>query len=217
MCIILIILIWGTPCEVECVPLSKNDINIFIDLTTTSIKSSSKKGNLEKWDDGMRIRVFGTPKTGDWLELDKVINDINTVVGRNVVISDQQKPNMLIFFMEPEAFKEKFKIRQIPTWAYMFYTRYDTKKKEYVILYVSDDLIGDNRKAAIRGGVTRALGFTGASKVMKYTSLNERLSVYSPEYSELEQRLIRLICHDTLKEGMTRKELKELLPALGDI
>jgi len=196
--------------------LSKTEINVFLDLTTTSINRNGKKV-LDKWESLMSIHVVGDPTQKDSAELKKVVYDINYVMGREVVSVGEFAPNLLIFFTEAEEFKQHFNMRQIPAWSFILYIHNDDYTLDSVILYVDKHLLGDARKAAIRGGVTRALGFTGASRAMKYTSFYEKLSVYSPEFSKLEKKFIQLIFHDDIKAGMTRRELHDVLSALDSL
>jgi len=196
--------------------LSDTEINIFLDLTTFTVPRSKKK-TLDKWDSLMGIEVIGTPKAEDTAELNKVMNDINEVMGREVISVGQYAPNLLICFVSAKEFKAAFHIRQLPRGVYFSFIRDEKNALEAALLYIDPHLVGETRQAAIRGGVTRALGFSGRSKAMRHSTLHESLSVYAPEYTELEKKFIKLIFHDAIKAGMNRKELKTALMSLNSL
>jgi len=105
-------------------------------------------------------------------------------------------------------------IGKLPGRSFVYLYADDNFEIESGVMFIADEFIEIEKRAAIRTSITQALGFTGSSDGMRHTSFRKSLTAYFPYYSQFEESYIKLLFRADLKAGMTRQELKKLLKSM---
>jgi len=198
--------------NISAATLSNTEIDVFLDLTTAD--SFYHKAPLIKWQKPINLGVYGHPTASDALEIRNICSEINeTLKGR--LISLQEEPaNLFVYFLSIKQFRNLAGIGRLPGRSFVRLFSNDNFEIDSCVVFIADELIEIEKRAAIRTSITQALGFTGTAEIMKHTSFGKSLTAYFPQYSKLEKSYINLLFNADLRSGMSRKELKELLKSM---
>jgi len=88
-------------------------INSFIRIalafdTEISLSNVPSKYMIKKWPGDIKIKVCGSPSADDLLLLDKVIADLNSIIGKEKIYPDYNDANLKIYFGSIQGFIDLF-------------------------------------------------------------------------------------------------------------
>lgn len=170
-----------------------------------------------KWVRPLKIYVSGEP--GDELnaELNKIIEEIRDIVGRNLdisIVDNKSDSNFTLFFGTHEAYGKIYpNLVEILEFNNYYYYIYFTGDGE---IYNGNLFIDTNRvdittqKFFLRKGLTSILGLPMTSNIYEDSIFNCYYRTIN-EYSLIDKQLIWLLYNSRLDPGLNDKDTREVL------
>jgi hypothetical protein len=169
---------------------------------------------IKKWEEPIRIRVYGSPTADDLNTLRAVIADINRLVDtidlEMSTRAGERSPNIKIYFI-PEPHFKQYEPNYEPLNYGFFWTWWDQENLDQAHVLISTTHITQKeRNHLIREELTQALGLMNDSN--RYPDS----IFYAPwtditSYSEIDKALIALLYRPEIHAGMTRSQVWEVL------
>jgi hypothetical protein len=163
-----------------------------------------------KWTNDIRIGVFGYPTTGDLLELDKVIYELNDIIDEISISIDSSEPNISIYFLPEDSLKEVLPQYVPGNWGFVW-VHWDSIYQIYegTILIKSDSTFQSERSHLIREELTQSLGLLCDS--YKYpNSIFYSMWTEISQYAPIDKLVIKLLYSKDILPGMTINEVKNI-------
>jgi hypothetical protein len=164
-----------------------------------------------KWGQPMVIRIQGTPVADDLATLDRVIDEINRILGFEKVRIGAADGNLDLWFA-PRAEFPRLEPKYVDGNAGFVSVAWDSRGRisRGRVLISSTGLTQRQRDHLIREEVTQALGLLRDSwrypESIFYQGWSER-----GEYAEIDRVLIRMLYRDEIQAGMSRPAVRAVL------
>lgn len=165
---------------------------------------------IRKWNTDIRIKVNGSPNERDIQTLNRVISDLNLIIGDKInisIVSDNE--NININFVPLSEFSI---CDAVPgNWGY-----FNTKWKNNVIYEASiciatDKLVyQEERSHMIREELTQSLGLMKDSNKYRDSIFYQGYTA-TQEYSQMDIKIIEILYSDEIKPGMGKEEIELIL------
>lgn len=195
-------------------PYHYADIDYFVELTT-GVQNSKNSTLLTRWKDRMVISVQGEPSVEDLAELNRVVDEINQILGREKVLISETDSNVEIHFVPMNMFKEIASTDRLgDRYQFRLFRATDGFLEKGVVLIADEVLNRKTRNGCIRAGVTRALGFINVSTRYNNSLFYPDYRTLPPYYTELDSHLIRMLYRDEVSVWMTGEDLRLLFSQL---
>ena len=170
-----------------------------------------------KWTDTMRIFVGGQGSDDLLLELDQIMNEINTLATDGFFISkvpDSLSSNYYIFLGSADEYAAMYPSLSnlVKTNWGLFSIRYNGAGQlyrgyMYVDIHRADQI---EQRHLLREELTQSLGLGNDSS--KYTeSIFQTKWTRTNAYSDIDRELIRLLYHPDMPIGLERSQVSEVL------
>jgi hypothetical protein len=179
---------------------------------------------IRKWQEDIRIRVYGSPTAADWATLAEVIKELNGLIdgievsfadaGTSVNIPEPPDANLDIFFVPESAFS-----RYLPSYRpvnYGFFWTWSNAKgriRQAKILVASRLISQRERSHLIREELTQALGLMQDSFSYADSIFYQNWTA-TTQYSDLDRAVLKMLYRPEILPGMSQAEALEILEAL---
>ena len=168
-------------------PVTAEAISYFLDIAYGS-EYGEPGDRLRVWDREVRVRVQGAPTPADSAEVDRVIADINRVVGRRLMSRTVASGNLDVLFVGQDGFDRYARPVARRNRGYVYISWNRSSHIQRGIVLVRRDLPLEQRRHAVREELTQALGllndswrhpesifFQGPSTVTAFSPLDEQV------------------------------------------
>ena len=195
----------------------KQQIIAFFKSVTLGSEYGTNVPLTRKWNKEMKIFVSGTPSSELLIELDTIINELNSLFSDGFhirVVEDSVASNFHMYLGDAQTYGKMY-----PSINYLlrdnfgiFSVHYDndfyfTHGHMYVDIYRAGRV---KQKHYLREELTQALGFS--NDIKHHTN---SIFYYQPtatlEYSELDKEIIRLLYHPRMIAGVGRNTVDSIL------
>lgn len=167
-------------------------------------------GVIKKWDTDIRIKVNGRPNEKDIQTLNRVISDLNSIIGDKINISIvNDNENININFVP----LSKFSICDaVPGNLGYFNTKWRNNVIYEASICIATDKLPyqEERSHMIREELTQSLGLMRDSNKYRDSIFYQGYSA-TQEYSQIDIKMIQILYSDEIKPGMGKKEVELIL------
>jgi hypothetical protein len=193
--------------EKETKIFTQNEIDYF-----TEIALGAEFGDdvpvIKKWNNDIRIKIFGEPTDADLQTINNIISDLNEILtGVKVKIVDK-KENVTITF-SPESDFASIDPNYVPTnYGFFWALWHDDNYVIYnaSILVSSAEVTQEERSHLIREELTQSLGLMNDStKYEDSIFYNEWTDI--GQYLSIDKAVIELLYQKKIKAGMTKEQV----------
>ncbi len=166
---------------------------------------------VRKWVRDIRIGVIGSPTNQDRTTLNRVIEDINTIIGTRKLRIDEQRPNVEIYFV-PESEFRIYEPNYRPTNFGFFWIWWNgsfeiTRSR---IMISTDRITPEERSHLIREELTQILGLMKDSWTYRESIFYQGWTD-TTAYAEIDEISIEILYRSEILPGMTKREVEEVL------
>ncbi len=163
---------------------------------------------IRKWGNDIKIKVNGVPTQKDLDALDKVVSDIDSIIGEKIPISIvEESPNISINFVPTS----EFSICEAAPGNYGYFNCMWENNLIYKCdICIATDIYQEERSHMIREEVTQSLGLMNDSEKYRNSIFFQGYSA-TQKYVEIDRKLIEMLYIDEIKPGMRKKEVESIL------
>ena len=166
---------------------------------------------VRKWNRDVRIKAIGSPTNEDRTTLNRVIEDINAIIGSTKLRIDELRPNVEIYFV-PESEFRLYEPNYRPT-NFGYFWIWWNGSFEIVrarIMISTDRITQEERSHLIREELTQILGLMKDSWTYKESIFYQGWTD-TTAYAEIDKVSIEILYRSEILPGMTRREVEEVL------
>ena len=191
--------------------LTSQDVLLYFYEVALGSEWGSGNEVVRRWNQDLRIQVFGNPTPEDSATLRTVANELNELLQGQVQLQFVERdPNVEIFFA-PESQFQQLDSNYRPRNLGFFWTRWNYSGINSArILISTTGVTQTERSHLIREELTQSLGLMRDSyrypDSMFYQGWTE-----VTRYSDIDRAIIQLLYQDGIRPGMTRDEVVQFL------
>lgn len=166
---------------------------------------------VRKWTRDVRIEVIGSPTNEDRTTLNRVIEDINAILGRTKLRIDAQRPDVEIYFV-PESDFTIYEPNYRPT-NFGYFWIWWNGSSEIVrarIMISTDRITQEERSHLIREELTQILGLMRDSWAYRESIFYQGWTA-TTAYAEIDEVNIEILYRSDILPGMTRRQVEAVL------
>ncbi len=168
---------------------------------------------VKKWVSDIKIKVIGSPTNEDRMTLNRVMEEINAIIGRPKLKIDDQNPNIEIYFV-PESDFSKYEPNYVPENLGFFWVWWnDSFEITRARIMISTDPTLKERPHLIREELTQILGLMNDSWTYEESIFYQGWSG-TTEYAEIDKVIIDMLYREEISPGMTGRQVEEILSSL---
>lgn len=169
---------------------------------------------LKKWKNDLKIYVTDTTQTLLLQELDKIITELNNLIGEIQLyrVNSRSKANFIVYLGDAATYMSDYAPEAacwIPGNLGFFWVNWNAEgviTKGSVFIDLQHNTAVDCRRHLLREELTQALGLMQDSK--KYpNSIFQQNWTCTTTYAEIDRDLIQLLYDPSLSTGMSKKEV----------
>ncbi|MGF1535753.1 MAG: DUF2927 domain-containing protein [Elainellaceae cyanobacterium] len=187
------------------------DLDYFLEIAT---RSEFTRGNLpiRKWEEDIKIQIHGTPTPEDRQTLNAVIEELRNLVGDiNIqVVQGATDGNVDLYFVDPADFSRYIPQRDVGRGGVAWVKTSRNSIYEATVLVASSGLTQQQRNHIIREEITQSLGLLNDSFTYR-DSIFFQLWNAVTQYSERDERVIRMLYLPEVRPGMSRDQVLTVL------
>ncbi len=167
---------------------------------------------LHKWTQDVRIKVYGSPTEVDLQTLERVVSELNPMVGEIKLELVDEMANVEVHF-SPESNFSDIEPAYVPTNLGFFRVWYDGEGaiQQARVLIDADGTTQAERTHMIREEFTQSFGLFKDSWEHSDSIFYEGWTT-TDKYGSLDEATIRLLYQPQLEPGMNRTEVRDLYP-----
>jgi hypothetical protein len=189
---------------------TQDQIDYFLEIALGS-EFGRASAVVRKWTRNIRIKTIGSPTNEDRMTLNRVIEDINAIIGRTQLKIDEQRPDVEIYFV-PESDFTIYEPNYRPT-NFGFFWIWWNRSSEIVrarIMISTDRITQKERSHLIREELTQILGLMKDSWAYKESIFYQGWTA-TTTYAEIDKVSIEILYRSEILPGMTRRQVEEVL------
>lgn len=189
---------------------TQDQIDYFLEIALGS-EFGRASAVVRKWTRDIRIKTIGSPTDEDRMTLNRVIEDINAIIGSTQLKIDEQRPNVEIYFV-PESDFRVYEPNYRPTNFGFFWIWWNgsfeiTRSR---IMISTDRITQAERSHLIREELTQILGLMKDSWAYKESIFYQGWTA-TTTYAEIDEVSIEILYRSEILPGMTKREVEEVL------
>ena len=165
---------------------------------------------LHKWTHDVRIKVHGSPTEADLQTVERVVSDLNFMVGEIKLELVDEAPNLEVYF-SPESHFSDIEPTYVPTNLGFFRVWFDGEGviERGRVLIAADGTTQAERTHLIREELTQSLGLFKDSWQYSDSIFYEGWTT-TDKYGPLDEATIRLLYQPQLEPGMNQSQVRSL-------
>jgi len=189
---------------------TQEQIDYFLEITLGAEFGESDP-RIRKWTEDLKIKIMGSPTVEDRRTLNKVVNEVNSIVDGIRLEIGEENPNTEIYFV-PESDFEKFEPNYVPTNYGFFWTWWNSSNGIYKsrILITTEKVTQTERSHLIREELTQSLGLMKDSQEYQDSIFYQEWTD-TTKYSEIDKAIIEMLYLKEILPNMTRNEVESVL------
>ncbi len=166
---------------------------------------------VRKWTRDVRIKAIGSPTDKDRMTLNRVIEDINAIIGRRKLRINERRPDVEIYFV-PESDFTIYEPNYRPTNFGYFWIWWNGSSEIYRarIMISTDRITQEERSHLIREELTQILGLMKDSWTYKESIFYQGWTA-TTAYAEIDKVCIEILYRSEISPGMTRRQVEAVL------
>lgn len=170
---------------------------------------------VRKWARDVRIKAIGSPTDKDRMTLNRVIEDINAIIGRTKLRIDEQRPDVEIYFV-PESDFTIYEPNYRPTNFGCFWIWWNGSFEivRARIMISTDRITQEERSHLIREELTQILGLMRDSWAYRESIFYQGWTA-TTAYAEIDEVNIEILYRSDILPGMTRRQVEAVLLPLN--
>ncbi len=166
---------------------------------------------IRKWANDLQLAVRGRPTTDDRATLDRIVGDLNQLLGGAIRIRfTTQNPNVVIYFV-PEADFPKYDPHYVPRNLGFFRVWWtgNLEIQRAQILISTTGVSQRERSHLIREELTQSLGLMNDAETYRDSTFYQGWTE-TQEFSPLDRDLIQMLYDRRVRSGQTREQIRQL-------
>ena len=166
---------------------------------------------IRKWASDLRLAVRGGPTTADRETLDRIVGDLNQLLGGAIRIRfTTQNPNVVIYFV-PEADFPKYDPHYVPRNLGFFRVWWtgNLEIQRAQILISTTGVTQRERSHLIREELTQSLGLMNDAETYRDSTFYQGWTE-TQDFSPLDRDLIQMLYDRRVRSGQTREQIRQL-------
>lgn len=188
---------------------TQEDVDYFEAVAFGSEYGSSDTG-LTKWDEDIRVKIIGSPTPEDQEMVNYTISELDDYIDGLTITLDSDNPNMEIYFVPGSEFSEILP-SYVPGNDGFYYIWWDSNKEIYrSVILINTEIDQTSRSHLIIHEITQSMGL-GIDSPMYPESIFNELPSQTTRYAEIDKAVIKMLYQRSLKAGMSKEEVMEIL------
>jgi hypothetical protein len=194
----------------------QKDVIVYFKEVALGFEYGSASAITRKWKGAMKVYVAGKPTPSLLTELDRVIEELNSLAtdGFHIeIVAEQSRSNFEIFFgsrpefvaghpMDSETVKGSSGIFRI------FWNRENRITRGYIFIHTATS--EQEQKHAIREELTQSLGL-GKDSPLHSDSIFQTAWTIPTEFAEIDRDLVRILYHPRVTAGLSADEVESII------
>lgn len=182
----------------------------------TEIAFGAEFGNavsvIKKWEEDLRIKISGVPTDEDIQTINDIVSDLNYIIDAIDIKIVNNKENVTITF-SPESEFSDIEPGYVPkNYGFFWALWHDDNYVIYnaSILISTEGINQKERSHLLREELTQGLGLMNDSDKYEDSIFYQDWTSVT-EYSKIDSSVIRLLYQESIRPGMTKERVLEIL------
>ena len=169
-----------------------------------------KVNSIKKWQDDIRVKVYGEATEGDMDALSRVIEELNGLIDDVEIKITDENPNFKVYFIPHEQFinHTSKKIAEENWGLFYYFEGANSVINEAKVLIASDKPNQEERAHLIREEFTQALGLAQDSEKYSGSMFYQGWTTIQ-DYSAMDKQIISMLYNKNIHPNMKDKEVEQ--------
>ena len=166
---------------------------------------------IRKWSNNLRLSVRGGPTAADRATLDRIVAQLNQLLGGSLrIVLTNQNPNAVMYFV-PEAAFSRYDPQYVPRNLGFFRVWWNQRLEiqRAQILISTTGVTQRERSHLIREELTQALGLMNDAETYRDSTFYQGWTE-TQDFSPLDRDLIQMLYDRRVRSGQTRDQIRQL-------
>lgn len=186
-------------------------IDYFVEIAIGT-QYGQENATIHKWDQDIRVQVFGQTTVEDRNVLDRVLGELNGLLQGIRIDLVESSPNTKMYFVPPAEFL-RIEPHYVPPNTAFFWSRWnDWSIYESTILIASEGISQQKRDHHIVAMLCKNLGLMKRSSSLPPESIFFNGENKSIMLVDIDRAIVQMLYDVSIRHGMTVDEIRAALP-----